>query len=268
MSRSPSHAAGQDDARPDQGEKSRCDAHARTHLRVGHRCRAEPSADWGVEDTRVADAVKRLSELKACGVDTIVDLTVVGLGRYIPRVARVAAETDITSSSPPASTRSTTCPCTFTISGPGRSRRRDHDRDVRPRHRGRRGSPPNRCADLHPHPRRLPPWARTAAGVRRRGRRSESCGHRPFGDSTDIATGGVDRQRLVYRHGSVRHRCGVAVRGAGEHSGRVCERGHADKMVLRTTPIASRRRCRKRWSPRRCQLLVQNPRKIFENQGR
>ena len=52
-------------------------------------------ADWGVEETRVADAVKRLSELKACGVDTIVDLTVVGLGRYIPRVARVAAETDI-----------------------------------------------------------------------------------------------------------------------------------------------------------------------------
>ena len=52
-------------------------------------------ADWGVEETRVSDAVKRLNELKACGVDTIVDLTVVGLGRYIPRVARVAAETDI-----------------------------------------------------------------------------------------------------------------------------------------------------------------------------
>src|SRR5258708_8906247 len=52
-------------------------------------------ADWGVEETRVSDAVKRLNELKACGVDTIVDLTVVGLGRYIPRVARVAAETDL-----------------------------------------------------------------------------------------------------------------------------------------------------------------------------
>jgi phosphotriesterase-related protein len=51
--------------------------------------------DWGDEENRVADAIKRLSELKARGVDTIVDLTVVGLGRYIPRVVRVAAETDL-----------------------------------------------------------------------------------------------------------------------------------------------------------------------------
>jgi phosphotriesterase-related protein len=43
----------------------------------------------------VADAVMRLTDLQAYGVDTIVDLTVVGLGRYIPRVARVAAQTDL-----------------------------------------------------------------------------------------------------------------------------------------------------------------------------
>ena len=39
---------------------------------------------WGDEDARVADAVTRLNELKSRGVDTIVDLTVIGLGRYIP----------------------------------------------------------------------------------------------------------------------------------------------------------------------------------------
>lgn len=50
---------------------------------------------WGDEDARVADAITRLDELKAAGVDTIVDLTVIGLGRYIPRIARVAAGTEL-----------------------------------------------------------------------------------------------------------------------------------------------------------------------------
>jgi phosphotriesterase-related protein len=50
---------------------------------------------WGEEAAREADAVKRLTKLKATGVDTIVDLTVIGLGRYIPRIARVAAATDL-----------------------------------------------------------------------------------------------------------------------------------------------------------------------------
>lgn len=36
---------------------------------------------WGDEERRVADAIDRLNELKARGVDTIVDLTVIGLGR-------------------------------------------------------------------------------------------------------------------------------------------------------------------------------------------
>src|SRR5215471_18009065 len=50
---------------------------------------------WGDEEQRVADAVNRLNELKSRGVDTIVDLTVIGLGRYIPRIARVAAATEL-----------------------------------------------------------------------------------------------------------------------------------------------------------------------------
>ena len=51
--------------------------------------------DWWDEDVRVDDAVAQLDELKALGIDTIVDPTVWGLGRYIPRVQRVAEQTDI-----------------------------------------------------------------------------------------------------------------------------------------------------------------------------
>jgi phosphotriesterase-related protein len=50
---------------------------------------------WGDEEQRVADAITRLNELKAGGVDTIVDLTVIGQGRYLPRIARVAAATEL-----------------------------------------------------------------------------------------------------------------------------------------------------------------------------
>jgi phosphotriesterase-related protein len=50
---------------------------------------------WGDEAKREADAIARLDELKSRGVDTIIDLTVVGLGRYIPRIARIAAGTDL-----------------------------------------------------------------------------------------------------------------------------------------------------------------------------
>jgi len=50
---------------------------------------------WGDEARREADAVERLNRLKARGVDSIVDLTVIGLGRYLPRIARIAEQTDI-----------------------------------------------------------------------------------------------------------------------------------------------------------------------------
>ena len=51
--------------------------------------------EWGDEDARVADAVRRLSELATAGVGTIVDPTAFGLGRYIPRIARVAASIEL-----------------------------------------------------------------------------------------------------------------------------------------------------------------------------
>lgn len=52
-------------------------------------------AEWGSEDDRVDDAVSKLQSLHALGVRTIVDPTVVGLGRYVPRIARIAQQVDI-----------------------------------------------------------------------------------------------------------------------------------------------------------------------------
>jgi len=51
--------------------------------------------DWGDEDARIADAVQRLTELKAAGIDSILDPTALGLGRYVPRIARVAAQLEL-----------------------------------------------------------------------------------------------------------------------------------------------------------------------------
>jgi phosphotriesterase-related protein len=49
-------------------------------------------AEWGSEDERIADAVRRLRVAYDAGVRTIVDPTVVGLGRYIPRIQRIAEQ--------------------------------------------------------------------------------------------------------------------------------------------------------------------------------
>ncbi|HLM95267.1 MAG TPA: hypothetical protein VK283_03080 [Acidimicrobiales bacterium] len=58
----------------------------------------EVAANWPTgwdRATQVARAVERLQELKAAGIDTIVDLTVVGLGRDIEPVQEVAAQVDL-----------------------------------------------------------------------------------------------------------------------------------------------------------------------------
>ncbi|HEU0103800.1 MAG TPA: phosphotriesterase-related protein [Mycobacteriales bacterium] len=47
---------------------------------------------WWDEQERVADAVVQLRELAGRGITTIVDPTVIGLGRYLPRVQRVAEQ--------------------------------------------------------------------------------------------------------------------------------------------------------------------------------
>ncbi len=53
--------------------------------------------DWAGfdEEKEVPAAVERLNELKQEGVDTIVDLTVIGLGRYLPRLKEVAGATEL-----------------------------------------------------------------------------------------------------------------------------------------------------------------------------
>jgi len=46
--------------------------------------------EWGDEEERAADAVRRLRELPKNGISTIVDVTAIGQGRNIPRVKRIA----------------------------------------------------------------------------------------------------------------------------------------------------------------------------------
>jgi phosphotriesterase-related protein len=48
--------------------------------------------EWGDEDARVADAVRRLAELPRNGIGTIVDVTVIGQGRDVARIKRIAGQ--------------------------------------------------------------------------------------------------------------------------------------------------------------------------------
>jgi phosphotriesterase-related protein len=50
---------------------------------------------WWDEEARVADAVAKLSAVRAKGIRTIADPTVWGLGRYIPRIQRIAEQVDL-----------------------------------------------------------------------------------------------------------------------------------------------------------------------------
>jgi len=51
--------------------------------------------DWGDDETRLADAARRLTELKDSGIDAILDPTALGLGRYIPRIAELARRIEL-----------------------------------------------------------------------------------------------------------------------------------------------------------------------------
>lgn len=74
---------------------------------------------WGDEARREADAIARLNEVKARGVDTIVDLTVIGLGRYLPRIARIAAATELNIVVATGLYTYNDIPMTFHFRGPG-----------------------------------------------------------------------------------------------------------------------------------------------------
>jgi hypothetical protein len=52
----------------------------------------EKTAEEWDEEAEQTRALAKLRELKEQGIDTLVDLTVVGLGRYIPRIAAIAAQ--------------------------------------------------------------------------------------------------------------------------------------------------------------------------------
>ncbi len=54
-----------------------------------------PELDGFDETRHIPDAIVRLNELKSGGIDTIVDLTVLGIGRNIARIQTVQAETDL-----------------------------------------------------------------------------------------------------------------------------------------------------------------------------
>jgi phosphotriesterase-related protein len=55
-----------------------------------------PELAWsGDKATRIEEAVAKLAALKARGVDTLVDLTVLGLGRDVATVAEINAQVDI-----------------------------------------------------------------------------------------------------------------------------------------------------------------------------
>ena len=47
------------------------------------------------DDVRIADAVEKLRQCASRGIATIVDPTVIGLGRYIPRIQRINEQVDI-----------------------------------------------------------------------------------------------------------------------------------------------------------------------------
>ena len=50
---------------------------------------------WGDEESRVREAVRRLRTLKSNGIDSLVDMTVLGLGRCIPRIQRIVSRVDL-----------------------------------------------------------------------------------------------------------------------------------------------------------------------------
>ena len=47
------------------------------------------------EEVRIADAIAKLTRLRDGGIQTIVDPTAIGLGRYLPRIQRINAEVDL-----------------------------------------------------------------------------------------------------------------------------------------------------------------------------
>jgi phosphotriesterase-related protein len=71
------------------------------------------------EEATIRKAAEKLNALKAAGFDTIIDLTVLGLGRYIPSLAKVAAQTDINIIFSTGAYTFNEVPSPFSFYGPG-----------------------------------------------------------------------------------------------------------------------------------------------------
>ena len=67
----------------------------------------------------MALAAGRLAEAKANGIDTIVDLTVLGLGRYVPRIAALAERSEVNLIVATGAYVVETLPLYFHFRGPG-----------------------------------------------------------------------------------------------------------------------------------------------------
>jgi len=76
--------------------------------------------DWD-EDREVAKAAARLQALKQAGIDTIIDLTVLGLGRQVKRIAKVAEKTDLQIIVATGAYTFDEAPTAFGYWGPGRT---------------------------------------------------------------------------------------------------------------------------------------------------
>jgi phosphotriesterase-related protein len=74
--------------------------------------------DFFAEDT-ITKAAAKLNALKAAGIDTIIDLTVLGLGRHIPSLAKVAPLTDVNIVASTGAYSFNDVPAPFGFYGPG-----------------------------------------------------------------------------------------------------------------------------------------------------
>ncbi|VXC41851.1 Phosphotriesterase homology protein [Arthrobacter sp. 9V] len=61
---------------------------------LGEEYRENYQRDWD-EGAMIAKAVADLTELKELGIDTIMDPTVLGLGRYLPRIKTIAQQVEL-----------------------------------------------------------------------------------------------------------------------------------------------------------------------------
>ncbi|WP_159618688.1 phosphotriesterase family protein [Arthrobacter zhaoguopingii] len=85
---------------------------------LGEEYRQNYQTDWN-ETEMVGNAIADLNELKALGIDTIMDPTVLGLGRYIPRLQRIAAHTNLNIIVATGLYTFSDVPLQFHYSGPG-----------------------------------------------------------------------------------------------------------------------------------------------------